>query len=876
MHAVPQPKLFISYAHADGESTVNDFWTNLREFLKTNNRQWEKWDDREILIGQKWDETIIQALEEGCNCCLLLVSDLFAKSSYIIDKEWPKTLARNEEQGIVFFPVVFGVLEGGLAALPDGIGRFQVYWPTVTDLYCPPPANISNPDRILQCYKDAKEKDAARDRFLSRLSSQMNTRFDEYLREQATKALPTSAASPQANTGHFVTNASNEETIAKAIFGSLSYEKRYRDSNSKGLYFSRQIDAKLDDSLERGGWVLVAGHPLAGKTRAIFEAIKRIMSTGRSIALWPFKLPEQKDQPLIPPAFPKADCRIVWIDDIDIQFLDLVKFGYGMNDINRFLGRIADEGVILAATIRTGPAFYDFRHRFGLDDHLWDKLESFPIHLLKGEEEKDFTKWYCENFGTSLPDKFDHHPGSLFLNLETMGKRWRNMDNIISEHHLKLDVERAKDIMRALHVFYVMESYHTGGLFLEEDIRFYLRQKSANRQTFTSIGAAFSKAHVHFQSFSGEEWEMLVEFLSQDEFHLGFLRREREFLLTETAYLDYVVAHDGEKNIAQTIVENFSNEERCRMGLMVTSYNFGEIFQKNPPKNEQDLGKLARKLKPLGLDSKITAWNQLVNLCPTLPLARRALEMLESVGLKPDVVTYNAIVDKAKDYNAAHVIIDEMKAAGITPNVVTYNILVDKAKDYNAAHVIIDEMKAAGITPNVVTYNILVDKAKDYNAAHVIIDEMKAAGITPNVVTFSSLFTKNLSLVNVNDLLDWYLNQPYHPEGPLEAVIKSYLRVQLINRALEIALHYPHLTIARKLMRENAELALDYFRSVVDIDPSNGNGHYALALALIETNSASEATIFLEEALKQASSMRGPNSPRVKHIKELLCGIPKR
>ena len=476
--------------------------------------------------------------------------------------------------------------------------------------------------------------------------------------------------------------------------------------------------------------------------------------------------------------------------------MDLVKSGYGTNDLNRFLGRIADEGVILAATIRTGPAYYDFRHRFGLDDHLWDKLESFPIHLLKGKEEKDFTKWYRENFGTSLPDKFDHHPGSLFLNLETMGKRWRNMDIIISEHNLKLDVERAKDIMRALHVFYVMESYHSGGLFLEENIRFYLQQKWVNRQTSTPMGNAFFKAHVHSQPFSEEEWETLVEFLSQDEFHLGFLRRMGEFLITETAYLDYVVAHDGEKNIAQTIVENFSNEERHRLGLMVTSYNFGEIFQENPPKNEQDLKKLARKLKPLGLDREITAWNQLVSLCPTLPLARRALEMLKSVELKP--------------------------------NVVTYSTLVEKAKDYDAARTIIDEMKAAKITPDVVTYNTLVGKAKDYDAARTIIDEMKAAKITPNVVTFSSLFTKNLSLVNANDLLDWYLNQPYHPEGPMQAAIKSYLRVQLIDSALAIALHYPHLTISRKLMREKAESALDYFRSVVDLDPSNGNGHYAL------------------------------------------------
>lgn len=295
MNTVLQPKLFISYAHADGVSTVNDFWTNLREYLKTPERQWEKWYDREILVGQAWDSTIIQALEKGCNCCLLLVSDLFAKSSYIIDKEWPKTLVRNEEQGIVFFPVVFGVLEGGMAALPERMRQFQVYWPTVADLFNPPPANISNPDQIRQCYKDAKEKDAARERFLSRLSNHMNARFDQYLREQATKAPPTSSANLQANTGHFVTNANNEETIAKAIFGSFSYEKRYRDSISKGHYFLRQIDAKLDYSLGRGDWLIVKGHPLAGKTRAIFEAIKRIMSTGRSIALWPLKLPERTD-----------------------------------------------------------------------------------------------------------------------------------------------------------------------------------------------------------------------------------------------------------------------------------------------------------------------------------------------------------------------------------------------------------------------------------------------------------------------------------------------------------------------------------------------------------------------------------------------------
>lgn len=738
-----QPKIFISYAHADGESTVKDFWSFLQPYLKTPTRQWDKWDDKEILVGQEWDITIIQALEKGCNCCLLLISDLFAKSSYIIDKEWPKTLLRNEEHGIVFFPVIFGVLDGGLAALPEGMRQFQVYWPTVAELYVPPPNNVSNPDQIRQCYKDIKERDAARDRFLSHLASQMNARFDEYLRAQATKATPISLAIPQANTDQFITNASDDEAFAKAVFGSFSYEKRYRDSNSKGHYFPRQIDGKLDQRLRQGDWVLVEGHPLAGKTRAVFESVKGLMSIGRSVALWPFKVPERTDQPLIPPVFPQADYCIVWMDDIDTRFRSLLKQGYSMNEINRFLERIADAGIILAATARTGPTYYDFRHRFGLDDHLWDKLESFPIHRLQGEEEKEFTAWYCANFSANLPDKFDHHPGSLFLNLETMGARWRNMDNITREHNLKFDVERAKDIMRALHVFYVMEAYRPGGLFLEEDISFYLQHKAEKRQTNTSIGIAFTKAQLLYPLPSAGEWETLVEFLSQDKFNLGFLRREGQYLVTETAYLDYIVALDGEKNIAQTIVEHFSEEERLRLGLTITSYNFGEVIRDNPPKNKNELEKLIRKLKPLGLEREITVWNQLLGLCPTFLLARQAVEILRSIGLKPALSTYNIMIVKAPDYATASTVVAEMEADGIYPNRGTYSKLAAKTQDHTTARAtFVAEMEAAGVRPDVGNYNVMIVKAQDYTTACIILAEMEAAGVRPDRGTYNMMIVK--------------------------------------------------------------------------------------------------------------------------------------
>jgi formylglycine-generating enzyme required for sulfatase activity len=113
------------------------------------------------------------------------------------------------EQGIAFFPVVFGVLERGLSGLPDKMHQFQVYWPTAAELYSAPPHNISNPDQVRLCYKEVIDNDVPRHRFLSRLAMQMNKRFDEFLRDQATKSQSLEREGQQAEAGH---NAEEERT----------------------------------------------------------------------------------------------------------------------------------------------------------------------------------------------------------------------------------------------------------------------------------------------------------------------------------------------------------------------------------------------------------------------------------------------------------------------------------------------------------------------------------------------------------------------------------------------------------------------------------------------------------------------------------------
>jgi len=129
---------------------------------------------------------------------------------------------------------------------------------------------------------------------------------------------------------------------------------------------------------------------------------------------------------------------------------------------------------------------------------------------------------------------------------------------------------------------------------------------------------------------------------------------------------------------------------------------------------------------------------------------------------------------------------------------------------------------------------------------------MREEGIHPNVVTYSTLFSKDLSEESADDILKWYLAQEYHPEEPIQAAIASYRKIHRIDQALRLALDYPHLPAARKLIREHEEEALSYFRTISDHDPQHPNAEYALGVALMELGRPQEAQPHLKKALKLA------------------------
>ena len=102
MSTAHKAQIFISYSHDD--ETCKD---KLEKKLDVLQRQgnYDVWTDRAIGEGDKWLPEI-EAKLNSCDVAILLISDNFLTSDFIMDKEVPLFLNRREHHGLKLYPLI--------------------------------------------------------------------------------------------------------------------------------------------------------------------------------------------------------------------------------------------------------------------------------------------------------------------------------------------------------------------------------------------------------------------------------------------------------------------------------------------------------------------------------------------------------------------------------------------------------------------------------------------------------------------------------------------------------------------------------------------------------------------------------------------------
>ncbi len=258
-------------------------------------------------------------------------------------------------------------------------------------------------------------------------------------------------------------------------------------------YYSRSADDIILECLERKKSILIVGKPLIGKTRAAFEACKKvsipyIVTIARSV-----NINEKEEDFFFPRSLRYKKNKLVIVDDLH-DFAVKQKF-------QLLIEHILKRNCVLLATCRSGFEFTKTKNVFTSTPYSFDVLfgeNIIEIEKIKDEKAKKIAKKLNISWD-KVGSRFDGTPGSILLQLLEMEKRF---DNCSFEE---------KTILRSIKKMYEC------GIYEEKEI--------------------FSKALLKNVCQKEYDYEKLFEELQKKE----FLELTKENVLAEKAYLETIV-----------------------------------------------------------------------------------------------------------------------------------------------------------------------------------------------------------------------------------------------------------------------------------------------------------------------------------------------
>ncbi len=206
----------------------------------------------------------------------------------------------------------------------------------------------------------------------------------------------------------------------------------------RAYYYSRDADRAIRERIAKGQHVLILGDPLAGKTRAAYEALKAAKRLAVTI---PCLDDIKREAFRVPPRRAFWRRKVLLLDDLD-KFMGKQNF---VHLLNKFLGK----GAVVVATCRSGDEYA--RLRAALERERLDGLFGDPVQIPAITTEE--AACVARQAGVKMPRHFDHRIGSIFLDIEGMRVRFRELS----------DEERA--ILRSVKRLYYAGAYRGREVF---------------------------------------------------------------------------------------------------------------------------------------------------------------------------------------------------------------------------------------------------------------------------------------------------------------------------------------------------------------------------------------------------------------------------
>jgi len=509
------------------------------------------------------------------------------------------------------------------------------------------------------------------------------------------------------------------------------------------FYWRRKTDMEIFETLKNGYSLLILGNSLAGKTRALYEALKKLDNTTVMVPHDSFdpeavlKLPEKKSQRFI-----------ALFDDID-QFL----FNYSKENLEKFLFQLMKEDIIIAATCRLGNEYLNFECIISYKIRL--NFKQITINRMNNLQVNEFIKFIDTRVKKKkkreiILDKnaFDRNIGSYFMNLTVIWNRYKNLRKLIEKYDLDIPPNLPGTILKALKYFYHTENTEGKSTFSIEKIKDFcerhllgkkpksklqpLKRQQTQQQWHQQLDQFLSQAK---DKFTLSEWKNVLALLGGSEYELNFFEQDGPYIRIEEVYLERLIERNMNlPRIITILKETYKGEDIRKYGFLNNVYGY----------------------------------TRLINLARTTGEAFNILTRLNEWGIQPTVVTYTSLINKAANFKEALPFLNKMIEQGIEPDEICFTALINKVENFDDATSFLDKMIEQGLKPNVINFTSLINKTETFQQTYTILERMKTQQVRPNNFTISSLIKK----VNQN------------PRQALETLFETYKETTIFSNYL--------------------------------------------------------------------------------------------